>query len=159
MNSNDNKRRPARAGKAVSDWLGRLTADNAVARHARRLMALQPLVDRCVPASLRVPLTVANFREGTLVLTAPNGALAHRARLAVPALLAALQQQEPAVRVLRIEVQRTFPEPRPPRKVAVLSTAARESLENLAHTLPDSDVKAAVERLLRRHGGEGMKEP
>lgn len=153
MNSNDNRRRPTRVGQPVSDWLGRLTADNAVARHARRLMALQPLVDRCVPASLRVPLKVANFREGTLVLTAPNGALAHRARLAVPALLAALQRLEPAVHALRIEVQRTFPEPRPPRKVAVLSATARESLQGLADTLPDSDVKAAVQRLLKRHGG------
>lgn len=158
MNSKDNRRRPTRAGQPLSDWLGRLTADNSVARHARRLMALQPLVDRCVPASLRVPLTVANFREGTLVLTAPNGALAHRARLAVPALLTAMRRLEPAVRALRIEVQRTFPESRPPRKVAVLSTTARESLQGLADTLPDSDVKAAVQRLLRRHGGS-MKPP
>lgn len=153
MNSKDNRRRPTRAGQPVSDWLGHLTADNAIARHARRLMALQPLVDRCAPAGLRVPLTVANFRDGTLVLTAPNGALAHRARLAVPTLLTALQRLEPAVRVIRVEVQRTFREPKPPRKTAVLSPTARESLQGLADTLPDSDVKSAVQRLLRRHGG------
>lgn len=137
----------------MSDWLGHLTADNAIARHARQLMALQPLVDRCVPARLRVSLTVANFRDGTLVLTAPNGAFAHRARLAAPDLLTALQRLEPAVRALRIEVQRTFPEARPPRKQAVLTPAARASLQGLADSLPDSDVKAALQRMLRRHGG------
>lgn len=155
MNSNDKRRAASRTGQPVSDWLGHLSTDSAVTRHARRLMALQPLVDRCVPPRLKVSLTVANLREGMLVLTAPNGALAHRARLVVPGLLAALQRQDPSIRALRIEVQRTFPPPRPPRRPATLSPAARESLQGLADELPESEVKAAIQRLLRHHGDRG----
>lgn len=134
----------------MADWLGTLSADSEVARHAGRLIDLQAWLDHCTPATLRTPLMVMNLRAGTLVATAPNGALAHRARLASPKILAALRTREPGITSLRIEVQREFTQPPAPKKGAQLSPVARSSLRQLADSLPESDVRAALERLLAR---------
>lgn len=150
MNPSDTRRRRARGGRPVADWLSSLSADSEVARHAGRLIDLQAWLDHCTPATLRTPLTVMNLRTGTLVATAPNGALAHRARLAAPKILEALRTREPGITSLRIEVQREFAQPPAPKKEAQLSPVARTSLRQLADSLPESDVRAALERLLDR---------
>ena len=149
MNRNPSGRAPTRA-RVLRDWLAAPGDVRAVTEHARPLLALQSMLDACLPAPLRGQVRVSNFRQGILVAGVGGGALAHRLRTLAPQLVEALRAREVAVVELRAEVRPTELAPPPPPKRAVLGPNARESIERLAASLPESPMRAALERMARR---------
>lgn len=149
MKHNPPGRSPARA-RVLRDWLAAPGDVRAVTEHASRLLALQSVLDACLPAALRGQVRVSNFRQGVLVAGVSGGALAHRLRTLAPQLVEALRARQVAVVELRAEVRPAVPAPPPPPKRAVLGPGARESIERLAASLPDSPMRAALERMARR---------
>lgn len=137
----------------MGGWLETLGTGHAVARQARHLASLQARLSACLPAPLRGQISVAGERGGDILLAAANGAAGHRARLSARSIAAQLREQGFQVRAIRVVIQPFRDDPAPPRpKRAVLSDEARRSWLELAHSLPDSPLATAVERLVRHHG-------
>lgn len=103
--------------------------------------------------------TVANLRDGVVIVHAANNATAAKMRLILPRLLAAFQANRTDVNGVRIELQ--FP--RTPTNGAgraplrVLSGAAGEQLDACAAQLPDSPLKQALRKLAARAPGRGSQ--
>lgn len=146
----DRQARSATRTGTLRDWLAAPGDARAVTEHARRLLALQSVLDACLPAPLRGQVRVSNFRQGVLVAGVSGGALAHRLRTLAPQVVEALRARQVPVVELRAEVRPGVPEPPAPPKRAVLGPAARESIEQLAASLPESPMRAALERMARR---------
>jgi hypothetical protein len=146
----DPQGRSPRRSRALRDWLAAPGDARAVTEHARRLLALQLVLDACLPAGLRGQVRVSNFRQGLLVAGVGGGALAHRLRTLAPQLVEALRAKQIAVVELRAEVRPAVSPPPSPPKRAVLGPMARESIERLAASLPDSPMRSALERMARR---------
>jgi len=142
--------RSATRARALRDWLAAPGDTGSVTEHARRLLALQTVLDACLPTVLRGQVRVSNLRQGVLVAGVNGGAVAHRLRTLAPQLVEALRARQVAVVELRAEVRPVMPAPPPPPKRAVLGPTARESIERLAASLPDSPMRAALERMARR---------
>ena len=137
-------------GQTVRDWLTRLDDAGRIADHARYLAGIQRVLETALPPGLANDVSVCNVRNGTLVIAASSGAVAHRLRMMAADLLPRLANGGERLTALRVEVRPPhLPDPSPPKR-ATLSPAARASLDDLARSLPDSPVRAAVERFLRR---------
>jgi hypothetical protein len=108
---------------------------------------LPPIFDCC---------EVLNLADDQLVLSTPNASIASKLKQQLPKLQAHLQQRGWQINAIKIKVQvkRTVEKP-VPIKQAILSSkaiSAFASLEsNLATTPQNADLKAALERLLRRN--------
>lgn len=139
------------AAKAIGDWLmARGEADTVVSR-AKRLLALERLYANCVPEALARASTVANLRDGILLLRADNGAVASKLRHLVPTLLEQIRKINQEVTQIQVAVQ-VGSEP-PPLAVArkpTLSPEGVHQIEALTETLPESSLKAALARLAAR---------
>jgi len=139
-----------KGGQAVGDLL---RADESglsrLLRQARKLDALDRVLDRLLEPGQAGMVRAASLREGRLCLVTPSAALATRLRLDSAALLRSLAAS--GVRgVSRIEV-RTAPlpgDPRPARRRRQLPDAARESLERFAADSGDVEIH---ERLAGKH--------
>ncbi|MGC9457089.1 MAG: DciA family protein [Halothiobacillaceae bacterium] len=117
---------------------------------ARLLAGLDALLQEALPESLRGACHVANLRDGTLVVSAANAALATQLRFVAPRLVPALNGRAP-VKIDAIKARvlpgRTARPPRPaPRK---LSEQARRGIGETAAGLPPGRLRSALERLSR----------
>jgi len=123
---------------------------------ARDLRALTGLVHRFLPADLARATTVANLKEGELVLLAGNPATAAKLRLLGPSLSRFLLEQRWQVNSVstRVQPMGSGAAARPPatKKVVQLSTHALDSLRALHASMKPSPARAALAKMLRRHG-------
>lgn len=108
---------------------------------------LPPIFDGC---------EVLNLADDQLVLSTPNASNASKLKQQLPKLQAHLQQRGWQINAIKIKVQvkRTIEKPAPIKQAILSSKAisAFASLEsNLATTPQNADLKAALERLLRRN--------
>jgi hypothetical protein len=108
---------------------------------------LPPIFDGC---------EVLNLADDQLVLSTPNASIASKLKQQLPKLQAHLQQRGWQINAIKIKVQvKRMVEKPAPIKQAILSSkaiSAFASLEsNLATTPQNADLKAALERLLRRN--------
>ena len=120
----------------------------------RRLQDLQKLYLRSAPRELAGSSRVKNYRTGTLFVSADNAAVAAKLKQLAPTVLASIRKTEPQITGIRIEVQvsgAARQRPRKPQKTA-LTPGAVEQFEALAKRVPDGGLKAAISRLVRRHG-------
>lgn len=147
----DPRRRPR--PQPVSHWLARLGEATPAAVHAARLAEAAAHLRACLPPALVPDAALANIHGSTWVCIAQHGAMAHRLRLVAPRVVACLQARGLDVSDIRVEVRARAPEPAPAPKRAILSDAARESLGDLADRLAETDVGAALRRLLDRQDG------
>ena len=111
---------------------------------AKRLIELQRLLSISLPGSMAQAATVANFRQGKVVIHAETGAIAAKLKLLAPGLRDLLSKQWFEVTGIEVDVQ-------PPRssrgasaKTAKLTAAASRELSKLASQLPDSELKSAI---------------
>ncbi len=141
---------PYSRGKTVRDWLGALGDSASIAEHARLLAGIQRTLASVLPPLLRTEVQVANFRQGTLVVGATNGAVAHRLRTLSGSVLDRLRAEGVAASTLKVEVRPPPVTPASAPKRAVLSTEARTRLEELSRNLPESPVREAVLRMIRQ---------
>lgn len=123
-----------------------------LADHASRLRRLQTVFEQHVPPALRASCSVANLKDGKLVLLARGGAAAARLKQIAPTLVEQFAVAGVPVTAVQVKVQ--IVEESEPRRAAPersLSDAGRRSLAELSATLPpDSPLRESLERLVRR---------
>lgn len=123
-----------------------------------RLVALQKECEALLPA-LFDRCSVMQFEAGSLVLSAPNAAMATKLRQQLPNLQENLLKQAWQVNAIRIKVQvGKISDKKIPPKQLVLPAQAISALSSLQNSLEDSpynqSLKAALNTMLRRHRKE-----
>lgn len=117
---------------------------------AQVLTALDRRYRDAVPPALAKASRVVGFEHQILTLGTENGAIAAKLRQMVPQLLQQLQANGAEVTGIRVKVQVATllaPRRRPRRSI---STAGRQQVVQLAENLPDSPLKSALERLVKK---------
>lgn len=139
------------ATKAIGDWLMAPGETDEVVSRAKRLLALERLYANCVPEPLLRASAVANLRDGVLLLTADNGAIASKLKHLAPTLLEKIRKANQEVTQIQINVRVGSDErsSQPPLKPGI-SSAGVHQIEALTETLPESSLKAALLRLAAR---------
>jgi hypothetical protein len=121
---------------------------------ARRLLELRGIFAAILPRALADSCSIANCKQGKVVVFAPNGAVAAKLNLLRPTLLDRLSQRGIEVTGLDIRVQPRDGSPQVTEKSSKLSPEAAQELDRLYGQLPDSKLKDAVGRMLRRNRGQ-----
>ena len=131
------------------------TGLSTLTRTMQQLATLQQLYVACTPAELALVSRVVNNRNGELVITADNSAIAAKLRQLAPRLLKNLQKQSGEVTGIRIEVQVTntaAPELGTQSRKTTLPIDLIEDFENLARRVKDPGLRAALTRFTaKRH--------
>src|SRR4051812_13955003 len=143
-----------------------LSADDElqpVLAKTRDLHALGGFVDGFFPPDLARQVRVANFREGELVLTAGNPAVAAKIKLLGPSLCRFCDERRWQVSSVSVRVQPTpsgVHKSLPAlQKNAKFSSPGLTALEALYRGLQDSPAREALRVLLARQGVLPPKEP
>lgn len=128
-----------------SDSTGRLMA------HAGLLLRLSRIYREVAPTHLAAASRVANFKSGTVLIHADNGAVAVKLRQMAPSLsrefsIRGIECTGLTVKVQALDISRQSDQP----VVRPLSPGAGRELKELADSLPDSPLRDAVETLLER---------
>jgi len=118
---------------------------------ARRLIELRRILAAMLPEPLARWSSVANVKQGKVIVFAANGAVAAKLRLMSPALLERLSKRGTEVTGLDVRVQPLGQVSQVFEKSAKLSNEGAASIAGLCEQLPDSELKNALERLSRRH--------
>jgi hypothetical protein len=131
----------------------------AILVHVKRLAALQQVYTGAIPGALARRSRVAYERAGTLVVVADTGAVAAKLRQLVPRIVVEIVKSAPEITSIRVEVQVTHSRAgTTPR--ARIGAAGKRSLQDLRDALPDSPLRHALERMLRRRGkSDGDDQP
>lgn len=136
----------------IQRFLGSGDALARLADHAARLRRLQAVFEQHVPPALQAACSVANYKDGKLVLLARGGAAAARLKQIAPTLVEQFAAAGVAVAAVQVKVQiveNVEPRRAPPQRR--LSDAGRLSLSELSATLPpDSPLRESLQRLVRR---------
>ncbi len=114
---------------------------------------LQGLVRELVPRAVAALAQVGSFREGTLVLTAKNGAAAAKLKQVLPELEEKLSQRLSQPIELKVNVGTIQWDESPPtsrKSKRTMSPVALDSMRKLAAELPASGLKQEVVTLLNR---------
>lgn len=120
---------------------------------SRRMRKLQRVLLDSAPSPLARATRVTMVRAGTLYLSADNVAVAAKLRQIAPRLLTAFREWVPEVTGIRIQAQVSAGAQglrNNPKKTA-LSIETIENFEKLAAAMPESELKAALGALARRH--------
>lgn len=120
-------------------------------------MALQQIYARAAPHHLAEASQVANYKMGSVVIHATNGAVAAKLRQLLPSLREVFCSSGAEVTGIQVKVQGRDPvvAPRHPVPERVISRCSASDIAALADTLPtDSPLRAALGRFLEhaRHG-------
>lgn len=111
---------------------------------AKRLLELQRVLSTFLPGTVAQATTVANYRQGKVVIYARNGAIAAKLKLLAPDLRDRLSKQGFEVTGIEVDVQPPASVRSAPPKTAKVTPEAAEALERLAGQLPDSNLKTLV---------------
>ena len=121
--------------------------DLGLVSKAKRLLELRQAVTTLLPGSLSRSCTVANARQGRVVIFAESSVVAAKLKLLLPALRNQLVEAGQDVTAVVVEVQpptrraSTGPSPRQ------MSASAAAALQELSQSLPDSPLAQALSRL------------
>ncbi|HEY6863052.1 MAG TPA: DciA family protein [Burkholderiales bacterium] len=121
----------------------------ALMPQARRLLELRQILASLLPGALSRACTVANYKQGKLVLFAENNAVAAKLKLLSPTIREQFSDRGVQVTEMDIGVQAPEAAQEKPEKAAKLSGSAVASLAELAAQLPDSPLKQCVAALAR----------
>jgi hypothetical protein len=140
--------------KNLDAYLDQAGGINSLMPQAKRLLGLRQVLLEILPATLAEFASVANFRQGKVVIFAANSTIAAKLKLLGPGLKERLVGRGLQVTALEIEVQPGQGTDPTPQKAAVLSDAARGALARLASQLPDSQLKSSVSALSESNVGK-----
>jgi len=121
-----------------------------LAQTARQIEGLQRQYRAIVPALLLQGSHVMRYENGRLILAADNGAVASKLRQLAPQLISSFRTRGCEVTGIQIQVQVTPAPPRTPVAPRELGPRGQLALDDLARSLPEGELRAAVERLSRR---------
>jgi len=116
----------------------------------KQLTALEHAYAASVPRELARRSRVAYEREGTLVVTADNSAIATKLRHLAPRIVQHIVKSAPQVTSIRVEVQVTQRPAARREPAAEIGPSGLASLRELRDSLPTSPLKAALDRLVTR---------
>ncbi len=123
----------------------------ALMPQAERLIQLREILASLLPDSLARRCSVANFKQGRVIIFASNGAIAAKLKLMLPALSEQISRRATEVTGLEVVVQAPQSEPQVAEKSAKISADAASELAQLSEQLPDSELKTAVSRIAFQH--------
>lgn len=121
---------------------------------AQRLIELRTVIAGLLPINLQRSSSIANYKQGKIVIFAENSAVASKLKLLAPGLQGDLIKSGVEVTAIEVHVQPANRPPPKPEKQAVLSVKACEELRTLSDQLPDSSLKKAVMALAKRGRSE-----
>jgi hypothetical protein len=142
----------SRQPKSVADFLSRQD-DGAAALMpaARRLLRLQEDLFATVPAALRAGCDVAASGERAIVLHVTSASIAAKLRQMLPRITEGLTARGWSIDEVRVRVRpRAIESVTRPTRTLAISPVGVDAFESLGATLEPSDLKDAVERLVRR---------
>lgn len=136
---------------SIQNFLSTSDAAGSVMAHARLLIRLRLGYAKFAPAALSQSSTVANYKQGIVVIHADNGAVAAKLRQIATTLANDFCKMGIECNDVQIRVQAS----QPPEKIRTLphrplSVRASGALDALAKDLPDSALKQALQNLLTR---------
>ena len=118
---------------------------------ARRLIELRGILSAVLPLSLARWCSIANYKQGKVVIFAASSSVAAKLKLMGPTLVEQLSERGVEVTGLEVRVQPLDHERQVFEKSSKMSAAAAAKLAGLCEQLPDSKLKIALERIARRH--------
>jgi hypothetical protein len=118
---------------------------------ARRLIELRGILSAALPQSLARWCSIANYKQGKVVIFAASGTVAAKLKLMRPTLVEHLSQQGFEVTGLEVRVQPPDRERQVFEKSSKMSAEAAAKLAGLCEQLPDSELKIALARIAHRH--------
>lgn len=120
--------------------------------HARLLLRAQEGLRAMLPGPLAESCSVANIRDGNMVVFAHNGSVAARLRQMTPSLINGFAARGQIVQAIQVKVGLVVQaEPPPPREARRVGSVGRESLAALIAELPeDAPLRESLQRLLDR---------
>jgi len=117
--------------------------------HAQRLIELRQIFTQALPNNLRRSCSIANYKQGKVVIFAENSAVAAKLKLLLPAVRDHLLKFAVEVTGIEVQVQPAISRPNEPISEIYLSANAAESLTRLSRQLPDSKLKESIESLAK----------
>jgi len=123
----------------------------ALMPHTERLVKLREILASLLPESLARRCTVANFKQGRVIVFASNGATAAKLKLMLPSLLEHFSGRATEVTGLEVVVQAPDFEPQVSEKSAKISSETVAELAKLSEQLPDSELKNSLLRIVFQH--------
>ncbi|MDR2112364.1 MAG: DciA family protein [Candidatus Accumulibacter sp.] len=137
--------------KTLENFLDSADGAGMVLAHARELLRLSGLYRQIAPAYLSEASRLVNYKSGTVIVHAANGATAAKLRQLATTLADGFSRRgvecgKVEVRVRAIEFQER---PASPRQKP-LSGRTFQTLGRLRDTLSDSELRQAVDSLIRR---------
>jgi hypothetical protein len=137
--------------KTLDDFLDSADGAGAVLAHAKRLIGLARLYQEIVPAYLRQGSRLANYNSGTVVIHAANGATATKLRQLTSTLAEGFSRRGVECHEVQIKVRASdLPAPSGNSTQKPLSGQVFQTLGDLRDSLPDSELRRAVETLISR---------
>ena len=118
---------------------------------ARRLIELRKILAAMLPESLARSCSIANYKQGKVVIFAANGATAAKLKLMLPTLSEQLSQRGIEVTGLEVCVQPLSSCSQVVEKSAKISREATLELARLCEQLPDSELKTTLGKFASRH--------
>jgi hypothetical protein len=117
---------------------------------AHRLIELRRVFAGLLPDNLRRTSSIANYKQGKVVIFAENSAVAAKLRLHAPTLQGDLMRSGHEVTAIEVQVQPGYHPAPYPKKQARLSLEASRQLSALSDQLPDSKLKFSILSLAKR---------
>ncbi len=135
----------ASVNNKLSHYLSDAPGLRALAVRLEHIRDIQRLYRSITPGYLSNSSRIGDVNDNTIFIIAFNGTAAARLKQQLPSLLARIQEHEPEISAVRVEVQieklYTAPQQEAGRN---LSSAAVSSLQQLAHDLRESPLQRAI---------------
>ena len=130
--------------KNVDAYLEQPGGINSLMPQAKRLLELRQVLLDALPVPLSGLASVANYRNGRVVIIAANSSIAAKLKLLSPTLKNHFVRRGLQVTAMEFEVQPEVQAATRRPKTAILSPSARRALATLSSQLPDSTLKTVV---------------
>ncbi|TXI28435.1 MAG: DUF721 domain-containing protein [Nitrosomonas oligotropha] len=150
---------PSHKVNAYFNLLGKTPEYARLFTAAQKLHEDQSTFSKLIPAQLAQHCNLGRIADGRLTIVAENGAIAAKLKQISPSLLLKLQKLEWQVTAIQILVQadyatkNTKPSARHgySKKKLKLSASGKACLNQLAATLPDSELKNTIQSFVKKH--------
>jgi hypothetical protein len=123
----------------------------ALMSQTERLIRLREILASLLPESLGRRCTVANYKQGRVLIFASNSATAAKLKLMLPSLSEQFSRRAMEVTGLEVAVQAPESENQVFEKSAKISATAASGLAEFCEQLPDSELKSALLRIVFQH--------
>ena len=134
---------------SVQNFLNASSGAGSVVAHARLLIRLQRMYGDLAPSYLSQASTVANYKQGVVVIHADNGAVAAKLRQMATTLTSDFCKLGIECSGVQIRVQASqIPLPTRASPQRAISARAGGTLDALSKELPDSPLRQALKELL-----------